>query len=85
MWDAVRPGGTIAVEDTDFDGYFCDPHNDGFEFHKQMYPRVLKHHGGDSRMGASSSGIFRTPASPIPGFTWCKTSTLPAGPRRWRC
>src|SRR5262249_9365335 len=27
MWSAVRPGGVIAVEDTDFDGAFCEPSN----------------------------------------------------------
>lgn len=25
MWAAVRPGGVLAVEDTDFDGKFCHP------------------------------------------------------------
>jgi hypothetical protein len=29
MWDAVRPGGVLAVEDADLDGMFCDPDNAG--------------------------------------------------------
>jgi ubiquinone/menaquinone biosynthesis C-methylase UbiE len=68
MWNAVRPGGTLAVEDTDFDGYFCDPHNDGFEFHKQMYPRVLEHHGGDARIGRKLYRYFLHAGIPDPGL-----------------
>lgn len=33
MWAAVRTGGTIAVEDADFDGLFCDPDSSGFAFY----------------------------------------------------
>jgi ubiquinone/menaquinone biosynthesis C-methylase UbiE len=68
MWAAVRPGGAIAVEDTDFDGLFCDPHNDGFEFHKQMYPRVLEHHGGDARIGRKLYRYFLQAGIPDPGL-----------------
>jgi hypothetical protein len=40
MWAALRPGGVIIVEDADFDGLFCDPPNDGFEFYPRMYPAL---------------------------------------------
>ena len=68
MWAAVRPGGAIAVEDTDFDGLFCDPHNDGFAFHQQMYPRVLAHHGGDARIGRKLYRYFLQAGIPDPGL-----------------
>ena len=32
MWSAVRYGGAVVVEDADFEGSFCDPPNDGFDF-----------------------------------------------------
>jgi ubiquinone/menaquinone biosynthesis C-methylase UbiE len=51
MRNAVRPGGAVAVESTDFDGLFCDPENDGFEFHKKMFPQVVERNGGDARIG----------------------------------
>jgi ubiquinone/menaquinone biosynthesis C-methylase UbiE len=68
MWSAVRPGGAIAVEDTDFDGFFCDPDNDGFEFHKQIYPRVLEHNGGDARIGRKLYRYFLQADIPDPGL-----------------
>jgi ubiquinone/menaquinone biosynthesis C-methylase UbiE len=68
MWSAVRPGGAIAVEDTDFDGFFCDPHNEEFEFQKQTYPRVLEHNGGDARMGRKLYRYFLQTGIPDPGL-----------------
>lgn len=58
MWAAVRPGGSIAVEDADFDGLFCDPPNDGFDFYARTYPRVLERHGGDAAAGRKLYGYF---------------------------
>lgn len=51
MWAAVQPGGAVAVEDADFDGVFCDPPNDGYEFWARTYPEVLRRHGGDPQIG----------------------------------
>jgi SAM-dependent methyltransferase len=51
MWAAVRPGGVLAVEDADFDGLFCDPANDGFDFYQTMYPEVCRLGGGDPAIG----------------------------------
>jgi len=51
MWEAVRPGGVLVVEDADFDGLFCDPPNDGFAFYAGLYPRVLARRGGDHTAG----------------------------------
>jgi ubiquinone/menaquinone biosynthesis C-methylase UbiE len=51
MWAAARSGGAIVVEDADFDGMFCHPPNEGFEFFKRLYPRVLERRGGDAAIG----------------------------------
>ena len=51
MWAAVRPGGVIAVEDADFEGMFCDPPNDGFDFYRTMYQEVCRRNGGDPTIG----------------------------------
>jgi len=32
MWASVRAGGVIVVEDADFDGSFCYPPDEGFDF-----------------------------------------------------
>ncbi len=51
MWQALRPGGVIAVEDADFDGLFCDPPSEAFDFYRRMYPKVCALHGGDAAIG----------------------------------
>jgi hypothetical protein len=63
-----RPGGAIAVDDTDFDGPFCDPRNNGFEFHKRMYPRLLAHYGGDAQIGRKLYRYFLQAGIPDPGL-----------------
>jgi predicted O-methyltransferase YrrM len=57
MWEAVRPGGVIAVEDADFDGLFCDPPNDGFDFYRRMVPRVVELKAVMPPSAASCTGI----------------------------
>ena len=58
MWQAVRAGGTLAVEDADFDGLFCDPPDGGYAFWAQMYPAVLSRNGGDPQLGRKLYRMF---------------------------
>jgi ubiquinone/menaquinone biosynthesis C-methylase UbiE len=51
MWAAVRPGGAIAVEDADFDGWACDPLNNGFDFFVRTYAEAIHRRGGDHALG----------------------------------
>ena len=51
MWNGARPGGVIVVEDADFDGLFCEPHCDAFDFYLRMYRSVLRQNGGDPAAG----------------------------------
>jgi 2-polyprenyl-3-methyl-5-hydroxy-6-metoxy-1,4-benzoquinol methylase len=51
MWAAVRPGGVIIVEDADFDGWCCQPANEGFAFFLRTYSHVLARAGGDHTIG----------------------------------
>ncbi len=66
MWAAVAPGGTIVVQDADFDGLFCDPPNDGFEFYRQMYPRIVARRGGDATAGRKLHRYFGEAGIPAP-------------------
>jgi len=52
MWEGVRAGGVLAVEDADFDGQFCHPENAGFDFFSRMLPRVVELNGGALRAQA---------------------------------
>ncbi|MGI9005909.1 MAG: methyltransferase domain-containing protein [Streptosporangiaceae bacterium] len=58
MWQALRPGGVIVVEDADFDGMFCDPPSDDFDFCRRMYSRVCALNGGDATIGRKLRRYF---------------------------
>jgi ubiquinone/menaquinone biosynthesis C-methylase UbiE len=68
MWHAVRPEGAIAVEDTDFDGMFCEPGNDALDFHRRMYPSAVERNGGDARIGRRLYRYFLEAGIPEPGL-----------------
>jgi ubiquinone/menaquinone biosynthesis C-methylase UbiE len=68
MWAAVRAGGVIAVEDADFDGLFCDPANDGFDFYQAMYQQVCRRNGGDPAIGRKLYRYFAQAGIPDPKF-----------------
>src|SRR5450432_4130581 len=66
MWEAVREGGVIVVEDADFEGSFCDPPNEGFDFWVEAYQSVLERHGGDPRSGRKLHRRFFEAGIPDP-------------------
>ena len=49
--EALSPGGTIIVEDIDFDGHFCDPHCDAFFRFTQLYAEAARRRGADAFIG----------------------------------
>jgi ubiquinone/menaquinone biosynthesis C-methylase UbiE len=66
MWAAVKPGGTIAVEDADFDGEFCEPPNEHFDFYSRMYRTVLGRRGGDPTSARRLYRSFVDAGIPLP-------------------
>lgn len=68
MWDAVRPGGVLAVEDADLDGLFCDPDNAGFGFYRRIYAEVLARNGGDPGCARRLARYFRETGIPAPAM-----------------
>jgi ubiquinone/menaquinone biosynthesis C-methylase UbiE len=68
MWDAVRPGGVLAVEDADLEGLFCDPDNAGFSFYRRMYLEVLARNGGDPTCARRLARYFRETGIPAPAM-----------------
>jgi ubiquinone/menaquinone biosynthesis C-methylase UbiE len=68
IWRAVRAGGGIAVVDTDFDGLFSEPGNDGVNFHREMYARLIERNGGDARIGRRLYRYFLEAGIPAPGL-----------------
>lgn len=66
MWEAVRPGGLLIVEDADFGGLFCDPPNEAFDFYARVYMETLKAHGGDPVFARKLHRTFRELGIPDP-------------------
>lgn len=66
MWETVRPGGVLAVEDADLEGLFCDPDNTGFSFYQRMYVKVLARNGGDPACARRLPRYFRETGIPAP-------------------
>jgi SAM-dependent methyltransferase len=66
MWAGVRPGGVLIVEDADWDGWCCDPPNDGFDFMVRTCKQVLAHHGGDPASGRELHRYFLEAGIPNP-------------------
>lgn len=66
MWEAVRVGGVLIVEDADFEGSFCHPPNAAFEFWVERYQRVLRSYGGDPLSGRKLAVRFAEAGIPEP-------------------
>ncbi|WP_426561045.1 methyltransferase domain-containing protein [Angustibacter sp. McL0619] len=66
MWQAVRRGGVIVVEDADFEGSFCHPPDAGFDFWVERYQSVLRSYGGDPRSGRKLAAYFAAAGIPRP-------------------
>ena len=60
MWAAVRPGGVLIAEDTDFERAFCDPPNEGFDFVIGTYVALLARRGADANIGRRLFGHVRS-------------------------
>jgi len=66
MWDAVAEGGVLIVEDADFDGWCCDPPNEGFDLFLNAYRQVLGRRGGDHATGRKLYRSFLAAGIPQP-------------------
>ena len=50
--DALRPSGTLVLEDIDFTGCFCYPANAAYSRYCELYAQVIARRGGDANVGA---------------------------------
>ena len=66
MWAAVSPSGVIIVEDSDHDGLYCHPPNDGFTFFKRAFCETLDRAGGDHLTGRKLYSYFVNVGIPDP-------------------
>lgn len=59
MAQALRPGGTIAIEDIDFTGHFSNPECPPFQDYIGLYTQVVQGKGGDPNIGPRLPQLLR--------------------------
>ena len=58
MRTAIKPNGSIAIEDIQFSGHFCHPDCPAFDRYLQLYQKVVIDKGGDPEIGAKLPGML---------------------------
>ena len=51
IFKALKPGGILLLEDTDFSGHFCYPENQNFTDYVRWYQQLLKQRGANANRG----------------------------------
>ena len=80
LWRALKPGGTLTIEDIDFTGYFCHPPHAAFLRYVELYTRTAEKRSGDANIGPrlpslltwlrfTSLAIRRAQSGVHPGFS----------------
>jgi ubiquinone/menaquinone biosynthesis C-methylase UbiE len=69
MWEALRPGGILAVEDADFSGAFCEPPLEAFDFYLEAYGKTVRRRGGDDRAGRKLYRYVIEAGAPAPNVS----------------
>ena len=82
MKQAVKPGGTIIVEDVDFAGHFCHPANAAFEQYIQYYTTAAQHTGANANIGPSLLSLFKQAGIENVGFDVIQPA-FNSGPGKW--
>ncbi len=55
---ALRTGGLLLIEDTDFSGHFCYPPSRYFNKYVSLYQHLLKKRGADANIGQKLMGLL---------------------------
>ncbi|HKV87531.1 MAG TPA: methyltransferase domain-containing protein [Candidatus Dormibacteraeota bacterium] len=69
MWEAVRPGGVLIVEDADFDGWESHPKSAALDFFLRTYAEAIRRSGGDHSIGRKLYAMFLEAGIPRPELT----------------
>jgi SAM-dependent methyltransferase len=60
MRRALRPGGTLVVEDIDFRGHFCEPDAPAFRRYVALYTEAVARRGADANIGPRLPALLRS-------------------------
>ena len=58
LWQAIRPGGVLVVQDIDFRGHFCHPECAAFSCYIQLYTEAAQRRGADPNIGPRLPGLL---------------------------
>lgn len=58
VWQAIHPGGVLAVEDVDFRGHFCHPECAAFSRYVELYTKTAQRRGADPNIGPRLPGLL---------------------------
>jgi ubiquinone/menaquinone biosynthesis C-methylase UbiE len=64
MWNAVKPGGLLMLEDADHDGWFCDPPSAAFDTCRRLFTAAIDQGGGDHAFGRKMFRALTTAGVP---------------------
>lgn len=59
MYDSLKPGAVVAVEDIDVSGCFCYPENPHYDRGVELYRGVVRRKGGDPDIGSKLPSWLR--------------------------
>ena len=58
VWQAIHPGGVLALEDVDFRGHFCHPDCAAFSRYVDLYTKTAQRRGADPNIGPFLPGLL---------------------------
>jgi ubiquinone/menaquinone biosynthesis C-methylase UbiE len=58
MWRAIRPGGILVLQDSDFRGCFCHPECAAFSRYVQLYTQTAQRRAVDPNIGPRLPGLL---------------------------
>jgi SAM-dependent methyltransferase len=78
---AVRPGGVVVVEDTEFRASFCYPESAAYERFVQLYRETVSRFGGNADIGPALPALLRSAGIESIAVDVCQPSAL-TGPTK---
>ena len=78
---AVRPGGAVVLEDTDFRASFCYPESAAYQRFVQLYREAVSRFGGNADIGPALPGLLRSAGAQNVELDVCQPTAL-SGPTK---
>jgi ubiquinone/menaquinone biosynthesis C-methylase UbiE len=60
MWEAIHPGGILAIQDTDFRGHFCHPECAAFSRYVELDTKTAQRRGRSEHWAAAAGTSYKS-------------------------